>query len=226
MDSATRQVVIVSVATSLATLCVVAAVAMLFRPHLHARMQIDPQQLEVSLPQGVPMTVDIVKPIETQFRGELDVRFPIDEVLPLHFDSPLTMNISIDAQVPMRTVIEYENTLPLDTEVTAHIFGFPVQVPVSGRIPVKLYVPVDQLVPVKFSAPVTVSMDEALPVPIKLDFNTRIPLDQSLSIPITAPLETNVQVSDRPVTVKLGTSELVFPLDAMNLEFGGNNDEE
>lgn len=212
------EVVLVAVISSLTTLFSIALLILFFMPGLRAHMSLEPQDIQVSLPEGVPVRVAITEPIETRLKTVLDVQFPIDEVLPLSFEAPLQMDIEINAQVPMQTVIKYENTLPLDSEVTAYMFGVPVNVPIKGNIPVKLYVPVDQLVPVKFKAPVTVSMDKALDVPIKLDFKARIPLDQEMQIPVTKPLETNIQMSDRPVTVRMRESDMVMPLESLRLE--------
>lgn len=213
-----RQVVLVSVLSSLFTMAAVAGLTLLMLPGWRAHVALDPQTLRIRLPDGAPVTVAITEPIDTELDTVIDVQFPIDEVLPLKFDAPLLMDIEIDAQVPMQTVIRYESVLPLDADVTAHILGVPVNVPVSGNIPVKLYVPVDQLVPIKFKAPVKVSMDEALQVPVKLDFNTRIPIKQSLHIPVNKPLETNILMSDHPVRVEMIDAEVVMPLDAVRLQ--------
>lgn len=212
------KVVWLSAGTTLITLAVVALGVNLFMPGWRAHLSLEPQVLKVRLPEGAPVQVEITEPIETELKTMLDVRFPIDEVLPLHFETPLKMDIEIDAQMPMQAVIQYEDILPLDAEVTAHILGIPFRIPVSGEIPVKLSVPIDQIMPVRFKAPVKVSMDEALQVPIRIDFNTRIPLDQALQIPVLSPLETNILVSDRPVTVEMISPDLVMPLDSFRLE--------
>jgi len=213
-----RQVVFVACLSTVLTLALVAGLAWLLRPGWQALLPLHTQQMQVRLPEGAPVTVDIVEPLDTDLQTVIDVSFPIDEVLPVHFDGPIQINIGIDAEVPMRAVIQYEDVLPLDAEVTAHVLGIPFTVPVTGQIPVKLSVPVDQMVPLKFSAPVTVSMDEALQVPVKIDFQTQIPLNQKLRIPVNKPLETNIKMSERPVTVEMTGSELVMPLDDVRLQ--------
>lgn len=213
-----RKVVLLSVASSLMTLLVTLLLVQMLLPGWRAHLSLEPQIVKVRLPEGAPVQVAITEPIETELKTDLEVAFPIDETLPLHFAAPLTMNIEIDTVVPMQTVVRYEDVLPLNAEVTARILGIPFKIPVSGQIPIKLFVPIDQDIPVRFSAPVKVSMDQPLEVPVKLDFRTTIPLDQAMSIPVTRPLETNILMSDRPVAVEMTGSDLVMPLDSIRLE--------
>lgn len=173
--------------------------------HYSVQVPIIGQPLSISLPDELPVKVDILEPKP----GEP----PMQELgkLPLRLEDTLKVNIKLDTTIPLQMVVPLQTNIPikgvvpLDTWISTRVLGIPMRLPVSGKVPLdfklplNLRIPIDQPVRIKFTAPIDVHVNDTIEVPMRAGQAMRI----------------RFETDTLPITIKSG--EFTVPLSDVDL---------
>ncbi|MDX1757769.1 MAG: hypothetical protein R3175_17060 [Marinobacter sp.] len=186
------------------------------------------QQAKVTIPEPMPVGIDILDELDIELDTLLATTVPIDQTLTLPIEDTLNVEFAFDSRVPIRMTVPIQQTLRLDQTiavdgtVSVKALGKWVELPLKGDLPVQADIPldvevaIDQSVDLAFSAPAQVTLLDDLEVPLKADIETRIPLRTALSVPVRSRMRAYATILE-PADALIAEMDLKLPIREIGL---------
>lgn len=197
--------------------------------HLMAQVQLQDQVAQVALPAELPVHATVTNKVQVKIDQVLPVHVPIHQTLsipivdPIPVTADLDTTVPIDLQIPVDQSVRIDQEVDINTQVKTRLLGFPLTLPVEGKVPLKmdvplkLIIPVHQQLPLKISLPASVRLTEPLQMRLDTVLNTQVPLRESLALPVTRPVDATLTFPQRHIDAGLRALTLQLPLSAIRL---------
>ena len=162
-------------------------------------------------------------------QGQVDVAVPFkDEGLALPLKGSYRTLMSLDTEVPLRMVIEYNDVIPVETSVSLDTDAslvspllprLPIRgdIPLTIDVPVSLTIPVDTVIRFVYDGPVLVGMDQTIYPAVDEILHTSITLGHDVDAPVTNIFNARVVPDNRSMPIILTDTKLTLPLRDLNI---------
>ncbi|MDX1498000.1 MAG: hypothetical protein R3352_10620, partial [Salinisphaeraceae bacterium] len=199
----------------------------LLLPRYSLKLDLAEQDLDISLPERLPMSVTLDEPISTRIDGSIKAHVPINQALQMRIDDRLHLVVEMDAEVPMNFDVVINDMVQVDSLIQTTVLGIPMTLPIKGRLPLNMVVPINQDVPIKFQAPLSAHIKEAFEIHLDTELTADVQVDEALSIPVAEPLNTTIGMpASQDLNVRIRTKAMTVPLKSMHLEPNENSQSE
>ncbi|MDX1458131.1 MAG: hypothetical protein R3276_11130 [Marinobacter sp.] len=204
--------------------------------NLGAELLLRNQQAKVTIPEPMPVGIDILDELDVELDTLLTTTVPIDQTLTLPIEDTLNVEVTFDSRVPIRMTvpirqtIRLDQTIAVDGTVSVKTFGRWVELPLKGDLPVQADIPldvevaVDQQVNLAFTAPAQVTLLDDLEVPLKTNIQTRIPLRTALSVPVRSRMRAYATILE-PADALIAELDLKLPIREIGFSIQRNDQE-
>lgn len=202
--------------------------------NLGAELLLRNQQAKVTIPEPMPVGIDILDELDVELDTLLTTTVPIDQTLTLPIEDTLNVEVTFDSRVPIRMTvpirqtIRLDQTIAVDGTVSVKTFGRWVELPLKGDLPVQADIPldvevaVDQQVNLAFTAPAQVTLLDDLEVPLKTNIQTRIPLRTALSVPVRSRMRAYATILE-PADALIAEMDLKLPIREIGFSIQRND---
>lgn len=206
------------VASGALLLLFTAVVVFIVLPNYVLQMGMAQQALSIELPATLPVQVQLAEPINARMDSAIQLSVPIDQKLPMRIDERLFLDVHFDADIPLDFEVVIDNDVAVDSMMQTTVFGVPMTLPIKGKLPVHMIVPISQTMPLKFSAPISVDLKKAFEIELKTTLDTAVEIHEDLSIPVLEALDTEIRMRpDTPINVQVGAERLAVPLGSVRV---------
>jgi hypothetical protein len=177
---------------------------------LHLPLQ--PQQVEVRLPEDLPVQVEVA-PQDPDSAADVPM-----QSFPVRVNDTFRTVVRVDTRVPVRMRVPFRGEvpvnldLPINTRVKTRVLGLPLEVPVEGVIPLRFSLPVDMVIPI----------DQV--IPMKFDLPVRTHIDQTVRVQVQTRQTARIHLHDPTLAVTLQAGEIAVPLSWLSLVGPGNGE--
>lgn len=190
---------------------------------LDARMELREQPVTVRLPAGLQAQATLEQPVRTRVDLRATVRVPVRQQLRVQVDDTLLVRAGLDATVPVDTVVQVNQLVPVKTELSMSVPlvgwlpAFDVTLPVILTLPFKASVPVRAQVPVHFDALVSGELREPINVPLDTVFHLRPELHEWVTARVRGQMDFVVQGPIGPIPMTIERASLFAPFEAPSI---------
>jgi len=197
--------------------------------HLTAHVVLRDQVAQIRMPSELAVRASVSNQVQVRLDQTLKIKVPVHETLSIPITEAIPLTVSVETSVPINFDVPIEHTLhldqviDLDTKVKTRILGFPVTLPIQGKVPLKadvpisLVVPVRKQIPVSLNTPALIRLVEPLSARIDTVLDTQVPIRESFALPVTAPVNATLSFPSQTVQAGLAHMDLQLPLQAVVL---------
>lgn len=193
-------------------------------------LTLEHQAALLGLPAQLEAEVRARNQVKVRLDGLVSAQVPLKQTFMVPLRGNYQADVAFDTEVPLRTVIRYQGSVPVTT--TASLVGstglvvdrawlpkFPLraQVPLRFDIPVDLVVPVDTRIRLAYRGPVSFSFNQNLAVPIDTVLKTSFPLARDTEAPVRTAFRLRAY-PPRVVPVVVEHARLQLPLSGVRLQ--------
>jgi hypothetical protein len=173
-------------------------------------MPLQAQQVQVLLPDELPVAVEVVPQEAVAEAGTPTQEFPVQVNDTFRTVVRVDTRLPVRMDVPFRGEIPVNLDLPVNTKVRTRVLGIPLELPVEGEIPLRFKLPVDLVIPI----------DQVLPMKFDLPVSTRI--NQTVNVRVRTQQLARIRLDDPRLSVILQSGEIAVPLSWLSLVGPGN----
>lgn len=197
--------------------------------HLTAHVVLRDQVAQIRMPAELSVRASVSNQVQVRLDQTLRIKVPVHETLSIPITEAIPLTVSVETSVPINFDVPIEHTLhldqviDLDTKVKTRILGFPVTLPIQGKVPLKadvpisLVVPVRKQIPVSLNTPALIRLVEPLSARIDTVIDAQVPIRESFALPVTAPVNATLSFPSQTVQAGLTHMDLKLPLQAVVL---------
>lgn len=197
--------------------------------HLTAHVVLRDQTAQIRMPAELAVRASVSNQVQVRLDQTLKIKVPVHETLSIPITEPIPLTVSVETSVPInfdvpiQHTLHVDQTIDLDTKVKTRILGFPVTLPIQGKVPLKadvpvsLVVPVRKQIPVSLNTPALIRLVEPLSARIDTVLDTQVPIRESFALPVTAPVNATLSFPSQTVQAGLAHMDLTLPLQAVVL---------
>lgn len=197
--------------------------------HLAAQVVLRDQVADVNLPKELEVRATVSNKVQVKLDQMIHVKVPIHEELTVPITEPIPLTVSVETTVPIHLdvpvehMLHVEQVIDLDTTVKTRILGFPITLPIKGKVPLKADVPINLVIPVRKQLPISLTtpalirMTEPLKVRVDTVLDTRVPIRETMSLPVTSAVNATLTFPGKRVEAGLERMDITLPLDAIHL---------
>lgn len=198
---------------------------------------IEDQATGVMLPEEFDATVEVTNKLDVAMKGQITTSVPFKETLTVPFRGRYDFDVTMNAQVPVQFVVDFDGILPVDTQADVTIrtginyknlkalrnLEIQTTLPLKFPLPVKLNIPVDDVIDLTYTGPLSADINQDVKTLVDTTLKTSLPIDQTISTPVTAALPLKVRPDQQQVRLIL--SRMIVDLQpAQMLTFGVTED--
>lgn len=191
------------------------------------------QPTGVMLPEEFDATVEVTNKLDVAMKGQITTSVPFKETLTVPFRGRYDFDVTMNAQVPVQFVVDFDGILPVDTQADVTIrtginyknlkalrnLEIQTTLPLKFPLPVKLNIPVDDVIDLTYTGPLSADINQDVKTLVDTTLKTSLPIDQTISTPVTAALPLKVRPDQQQVRLIL--SRMIVDLQpAQMLTFG------
>ncbi|MCP4118389.1 MAG: hypothetical protein GY737_23940 [Desulfobacteraceae bacterium] len=165
------------------------------------------QQIKLDVNTRLPITSSIDKTLDIPIKKRVNVNLPIRGDIDVSIDEPFeipvlnSVNVALDHGFRIKKEITVNTDLPIDQFVETTILGVTANIPIRGRFPVDITVPLDETVrindsfPLRITEPLTCQVSHNLTIPIDITAKAQFLIDQVIPVPINAEISTGIRLT-------------------------------
>lgn len=195
-------------------------------------MTISHQPVAITLPPELTVQTDVTNVVDIRMNGIIHAQVPFDKPITVPMQGEYTLDVSMDAQVPLQFTIHYNGILPIDTyaDITARTdldfrtlkhydnILIKARIPLKLNLPVSLTVPIDETIRFKYDGPLTVVADDELHTRVNTVLSTELAVDQNISTPIIGSFGLRLHLPQEPIKAVIEHSDLKINPATLRLE--------
>jgi len=165
------------------------------------------RQIQLDVNTRLPMKSSIHTILDIPIKKRVAVNLPIRGDLKVSIDEPFEIpvvspvNVFLDHEFRVKKMVTINSDFPIDNYVETTLLGFDTTIPIRGRFPVNIKVPLDEIIrindtfPLKITSPMVCQITHDLVVPIDITAKTQFLIDQTIPVPINADITTTIKLT-------------------------------